>query len=62
MRPVYNIEILLNEQNKMVYVYKIEQAEILRKNVDIRDVVDDRLQALYVNKHYEIVANIERKP
>ena len=48
MKPVYNIEITLNEKNKNVYVYKIEQKIYAKKTIDIRNIVKDLFGKLYV--------------
>jgi hypothetical protein len=51
MRPLVNIEILWNEKNKNVYIYKLEQEYFKSKHKDIRDIVDDILLKIYVYKN-----------
>jgi hypothetical protein len=50
MKPVYNLELIINEQKKIVYVYKIENFKIIKKAIDIRDITNSAFAMLYVNK------------
>lgn len=48
MKLVLNLEILLNENNKFVYVYKFEQEDFMKKERDVRDITKASLSDLYV--------------
>jgi hypothetical protein len=41
-------EVLIHEQNKSVYVYKIEQFYCAKKNKDVRDIGKKLLLEIYV--------------
>jgi hypothetical protein len=50
MKPVFNVELLFNENNKMVYVYKIEQNNFPKKNTDSRDII----RRMFINLFKEV--------
>ena len=50
MRPIFNIELLLNPLNKMVYVYKIDQIDYSKTIIDIREVIEKIMSKIYVKK------------
>jgi hypothetical protein len=49
MKIVCKLEILKLKPKLNVYVYKIEQEEIKKKNKDIRNIVDELFIKLFVN-------------
>lgn len=49
MKPVYSMELLMNDLNKKVFVYKLEQIDIIRRNLDARDLAQGILKRLYVD-------------
>ncbi len=55
MRPIFNIELIIRQENKKVYVFKIEQSNYIKKNIDIRIIVRNLLIEFYV-----IIYNLER--
>ncbi len=48
MRLELTAEIIRNDKDKYVYVYKIEQSLYAKKSVDIRDLINDLIGTLYV--------------
>ncbi len=52
MKPIFNIEILINENTNNVYVYKLQQEDFRNKNQDIRDITNMLLTSLNVNRNH----------
>ncbi len=48
MKLVFNLEFVSNLCNKVVCVFKIEQQDFNKKNIDIRDVTEQVLEILFV--------------
>ncbi len=48
MKIKCNVEILRDFTNSNVYVYKLDQTQFYKKNIDIRDIVDNLLKNLHV--------------
>jgi hypothetical protein len=50
MKPVLYSEMIIHEENKKVYVYKIEQFYCSKKNKDARDIAKNLLGKIFVYK------------
>jgi len=48
MKLICNVEILRDFSNSMVYVYKIDQIHYAKRNIDIRDIINELFSKLYV--------------
>lgn len=48
MKLICNVEILRDFSNSMVYVYKIDQIHYSKRNIDIRDIINELFSKLYV--------------
>ncbi len=48
MRPIFNLEMIFHEKHKKVYIYKIEQTSLMKKQQDIREVIRNILINFYV--------------
>ena len=52
MKLVFNLELLTNLSNKVVCVFKIEQQDFIKRNIDIRIYAQQILELLIVKYHF----------